>query len=154
MYEGGLRIPACAVWPGVIRPATTDFTAVTMDLFPTVLEAAGGTPAGDLDARSFLPLLKTGMQVAPERDLFFVRREGNLRYMGGCSWAMKRGPWKLIKNRPMDEWELYHLDQDPLETTDLAQKEKKVFENLAQAMRAHIQRGGAVPWQKGDADQQ
>lgn len=148
MYEGGLRIPACAVWPGVIKPATTGFTALTMDLFPTALEAAGGTPADDLDALSFLPLLKTGMQVAPERDLFFVRREGNLRYMGGCSWAMKRGPWKLVKNTPMEPWELYHLGQDPLETNDLAKKERKVFENLAAAMRAHIQRGGSVPWQK------
>lgn len=152
MYEGGLRIPACAVWPGVIRPATTEFTALTMDLFPTALEAAGGKPAEDLDARSFLPLLKTGMQVAPERELFFVRREGNLRYMGGCSWALKRGPWKLVKNLPTDDWELYHLDRDPLETTDLAQKEKKVFQNLATTMRAHIQRGGAVPWQKSPSD--
>ena len=150
MYEGGLRVPACAVWPGVIKPATSTFTAVTMDIFATALQAAGGTPADELDARSFLPLLKTGMQVAEERDLFFTRREGNLRYMGGCSWALKRGPWKLLKNRPMEPWELYHLGRDPLETTDLTQKEKRVFKDLATAMRAHIQRGGAVPWQKAE----
>jgi arylsulfatase A-like enzyme len=88
------------------------------------------------------------MQVAPERDLFFVRREGNLRYMGGCSWAMKRGPWKLLKNTPMEPWELYHLENDPLESRNLAQEEKETFANLAAAMRVHIQRGGSVLWQK------
>lgn len=150
MYEGGLKIPACAVWPGVIKPATTDFTALTMDLFPTALEAAGGSPAPGLDARSFLPLLKAGMQVADQRDLFFTRREGNLRYMGECSWAMKRGPWKLVKNSPMTPWELYHLGKDPLETTNLADQEKEAFNDLATAMRAHIQRGGSVPWQKAE----
>ena len=150
MYEGGLKVPACAVWPGVIKPATTGFTALTMDIFPTALEAAGGTPAGNLDGRSFLPLLKAGMQVAEERDLFFTRREGNLRYMGEASWAMKRGPWKLVKNSPMGPWELYHLEKDPLEATNLFEKEKKVFSDLATAMRAHIQRGGTVPWQKAE----
>jgi len=148
MYEGGLKIPACAVWPGVIKPGATDFTALTMDLFPTVLEAAGVVPAPGLDARSFLPLLKSGRQVTEDRDLFFTRREGNLRYMGECSWAMKRGPWKLVKNSPMAPWELYHLGKDPLETTNLADQEKKVFNDLGTAMRAHIQRGGSVPWQK------
>jgi arylsulfatase A-like enzyme len=148
MYEGGLKVPACVVWPGVIKAATTGFTALTMDVFPTALEAAGGLPSEDLDGRSFLPLLKAGMQVAEERDLFFTRREGNLRYMGECSWAMKRGPWKLVKNSPMAPWELFHLEKDPLETTDLAENEKRVFADLANAMRMHIQRGGAVPWQK------
>jgi arylsulfatase A-like enzyme len=148
MYEGGLKVPACAVWPGVIKPGTSDFTALTMDLFSTALEAAGGTPAEGLDARSLLPLLQTGMQVADERDLFFTRREGNLRYMGESSWAMKRGPWKLVKNSPMAPWELFNLESDPLEASDLSKTQKPKFNELAKGMRAHIQRGGAIPWQK------
>jgi arylsulfatase A-like enzyme len=148
MYEGGIRVPACAVWPGVIKPATTGFTAVTMDIFSTAVEAAGGKNAEGLDGQSFLPLLKTGMQVAKERDLFFTRREGNLRYMGEVSWAMKRGKWKLVKNSPMGPWELFDLEKDPLETTDLRERQAPVFKDLATAMRAHIQRGGAIPWQK------
>jgi arylsulfatase A-like enzyme len=148
MYEGGLKVPACVVWPGVIKAASTGFTALTMDIFPTAVEAAGGTPAPGLEGRSFLPLLKAGMQLAEKRDLFFTRREGNLRYMGECSWAMRRGPWKLVKNSPMAPWELFNLEKDPLETTDLAGKEKKIFGELANAMRIQIQRGGSVPWQK------
>ncbi|MFT6575826.1 MAG: arylsulfatase A-like enzyme, partial [Akkermansiaceae bacterium] len=148
MYEGGLKVPACAVWPGVIKPGTSEFTALTMDIFPTAIEAAGGQAAEGIDGHSFLPLLKSGIQVSDKRDLFFTRREGNLRYMGEVSWAMKRGPWKLVKNTPMTPWELYQLEKDPLEANDLATTEKKKFNELAKAMRAHIQRGGSVPWQK------
>jgi len=148
MYEGGIRVPACAVWPGVIKPATTGFTGITMDIFSTAIEAAGGKPLEGLDARPFLTLLRTGMQVAEKRDLFFTRREGNLRYMGGSSWAMKRGNWKLVKNSPMGPWELFDLEKDPLETTDLAERQAQTYRELATAMRAHLQRGGSVPWQK------
>lgn len=148
MYEGGLKVPACVTWPGVIKPGTTEFTALTMDIFPTAIKAAGGQVAEGLDGHSFLPFLKAGIQVSDKRDLFFTRREGNLRYMGEVSWAMKRGPWKLVKNSPMAPWELYQLEKDPLEATDLATTEKKIFNELAKAMRAHIQRGGSVPWQK------
>jgi arylsulfatase A-like enzyme len=149
MYEGGLRVPACAVWPGVIRPGqTSDFSFLTMDLFPTVIEAAGGEVKGKIDGESILSLLKTGSQKRSQRDVFFTRREGNRRYMGECSHAMRRGPWKLLKNRPDTPWELYHLEQDPQEKTDLSNTHRKKFAELAAAMRAQIQRGGAVPWQQ------
>ena len=150
MYEGGIKVPACAVWPGVIKPGTSDFQALTMDLFATAIDAAGGTSPDKIDGSTILPLLKTGAQPAFERDLFWVRREGNLRYMGETSWAMRRGPWKLVKNSPMQPWELFNLEKDPLETTDLATSNRPKFNELATGMRAHIQRGGAIPWQKTD----
>lgn len=149
MYEGGIRVPACAVWPGVIEAgAHTDFIAMTMDIFATAVAASGVEFKKAMDGRSFLPLLLGGTQAAFERDLFWTRREGNARYMGESTWAMRRGSWKLVKNSPFAPWELYNLAQDSLETTDLAAKEKGKFNELAAAMRAQIQRGGAVPWQK------
>jgi arylsulfatase A-like enzyme len=150
MYEGGIKVPACAVWPGVIKPGTSDFQALTMDLFSTALEAAGGQADSKIDGSSILPLLKSGSQPAFDRDHFWVRREGNLRYMGESSWAMRRGPWKLVKNTPMQPWELFNLEKDPLETTDLATKNRPKFNELATAMRARIQRGGSIPWQQAD----
>jgi len=93
MYEGGIKVPAGAVWPGVIKPGTSDFQALTMDLFATAIDAAGGQSPPQIDGRSILPLLKSGRQPAFQRDLFWVRREGNLRYMGGTSWKM--GSWKM-----------------------------------------------------------
>ena len=68
--------------------------------------------------------------------------------MGECIWAMRRGSWKLVKNSPMGKWELFDLAKDPGETTDLAGTNRRKFRELGAAMRVHIQRGGAVPWQK------
>lgn len=149
MYEGGLRVPMGAVWPGKIKAGgRNDFVAATMDIFPTVAEVAGAKIDHPIDGRSFLPLLLGEKQAAFERDLFFTRREGGERYMGECIWAMRRGDWKLVKNSPMTSWELFDLGTDPKETTDLAKKNPEKFRELAAAMREHIQRGGAVPWQK------
>ena len=149
MYEGGLKVPACAVWPGVIKPGqTTDFSFLTMDLFPTAIEVAGGKAPEKIDGKSILPLLKTGKQNTFQRDVFFTRREGNMKYMGDSSWAMRRGPWKLLKNVPDGPWELYNLESDPLEATDLRIKNAQKYRELAKGMRAHIQRGGSIPWQK------
>ena len=149
MYEGGLRVPACAVWPGRIRAGgRNNFVAATMDIFPTVAGAAGAKIAHAIDGRSFLPLLLGEDQPAFDRDLFFTRREGGERYMGECIWAMRRGNWKLVKNTPMTPWELFDLAKDPGETTDLSKGNRRKFRELAGAMRVHIQRGGAVPWQK------
>tara|TARA_B100000900_G_scaffold167690_1_gene142354 strand:+ start:22 stop:855 length:834 start_codon:yes stop_codon:yes gene_type:complete len=149
MYEGGLRVPACAVWPGKIKPGgRSGFIAATMDIFPTVVEAAGSKVEHAIDGRSFLPLLLGKEQPAFDRDLFFTRREGGDRFMGECIWAMRRGDWKLVKNSPMKNWELFDLSEDPGETTDLAGKNRQKYRELGAAMRVHIQRGGAIPWQK------
>lgn len=149
MYEGGIRVPMCAVWPGHIAPGgQSNFVAATMDIFPTVAEAAGAKIDHALDSQSFLPLLLGKEQPAFDRDLYFTRREGGERYMGECIWAMRRGHWKLLKNSPMTAWELYDLKNDPKETTDLSRKNRNKFREMAGAMRKHIQRGGAVPWQK------
>jgi arylsulfatase A-like enzyme len=149
MYEGGLRVPAGVVWPGKIETGSrTDFIAATMDIFPTAAAAAGVSIEHAIDGASFLPTLLGEDQPAFDRDLFFTRREGNARYMGEVSWAMRRGNWKLVKNSPLSPWEMYDLEVDPLESTDLAKKNAAEFEELGAAMRLHIQRGGAVPWQK------
>lgn len=148
MYEGGLRVPACAVWPSVIKPEqTNDFSFLTMDLFPTIIEAAGGTIRTKIEGCSILPLLKSGQQKPFQRDVFFTRREGNRRYMGDCSHAMRRGPWKLLKNYPDGKWQLFNLQKDPRETTDLSKSQPKIFNELSAAMRKQIQRGGSIPWQ-------
>ena len=149
MYEGGLRVPACAVWPGKIKAGgRSQLVAATMDIFPTMAAAAGATIEHAIDGRSFLPLLLGKEQPAFDRELFFTRREGNERYMGECIWAMRRGNWKLVKNTPMTPWELFDLAKDPGETIDLSKGNRRKFRELAGAMRVHIQRGGAIPWQK------
>ena len=147
-YDGGLRVPFMVRWPAQIRPGSrSDYAGLVFDLFPTFLQLAGVQPSPELDAVSLLPALKGGTP-APARDLYFVRREGGLQYGGKSYEAIIRGDWKLMQNNPFSPLELYHLKDDPQEKTNLAATNKRVFNELATVLRAHIQRGGATPWQK------
>jgi acetyl esterase/lipase len=77
-----------------------------------------------------------------------VLREGGPIFGGKTSNALLQGSWKLLQDRPGMPWELYNLQADPRETTDLG--EKQVFLTLDAAMRRHIQQGGQVPWEPED----
>lgn len=148
MYEGGIRVPAIARWPGKIQPGSaTDRIALSMDLFATSCEAAGVASPADIDGVSFLPTLLGQSQPDTQRSLYFVRREGGLLYCGKTIEAFVSGDWKLVLDSPFAPLELYNLKRDPMETTDLAAKEKKVVMELTAGLRKHVQRGGAVPWQ-------
>jgi len=147
-HDGGLRVPFMVRWPGHIQPGSrSDYAGLNFDLFPTFLELAGVRPAADLDAVSLVPVLKGGTITADSRLLYFVRREGGLAYGGKSYEAIIRGEWKLLQNDPYSPLELYNLKNDPQEQEDLAAKQRKVFAELAAALRAHIQRGGGTPWQ-------
>ena len=146
-YDGGLRVPFMIRWPAHIRAGSrTDYAGLNFDLFPTFLELAGAPPVPGIDAISLVPLLNGGEIHAP-RDLYFVRREGGREYGGKSYEAIIRGDWKLMQNNPYGPLELYNLKDDPQEKNNLASKAPKVFNELAAALRAQIQRGGATPWQ-------
>ncbi len=146
-YDGGLRVPFAVRWPGVIRAGSRcTYAGQTFDLFPTLLEAAGAPLPDGLDAVSLLTALK-GTSSIRSRDLYFVRREGGVAYGGKSYEALIRGDWKLMQNDPYSPLELYNLADDPQETRNLAGSQRKMFSELATALRAHIQRGGATPWQ-------
>ena len=146
-YDGGLRVPFMVRWPAGIKPGTrSDYAGLVFDLFPTFAELAKERPAADLDARSLLPIFQ-GEKITESRDLYFVRREGGFKYGGNSYEALIRGDWKILRNDPFSPYELYHIGNDPQETKNLAATERKKFEELAAAIRLHVQRGGATPWQ-------
>ena len=148
MYEGGLRVPGAARWPGRIGPGSrTERMTLTMDVFATVCEAAGVAPPAGIDGVSFLPSLLGKAEPEIKRDLYFVRREGGNAYGGKTINALRRGNWKLLQDSPFAPLELYNLGEDPQEKTELARREGKVFNELSAALREQIQRGGGVPWQ-------
>ncbi len=148
MYEGGLKEPMAAAWPGKIKPGSmSERVCLTMDIFPTVLEAAGIRQKREIEGVSFLPALLGKDDAGPERTLFFVRREGGVAYGGKAIDAVRRGDWKLLQNSPFGPRELYNLKADPQEKENLFAKEPKKVQELSAALREHIQRAGAVPWQ-------
>jgi arylsulfatase A-like enzyme len=149
MYEGGLKVPACVVWPGHIQSGSRSHVQVaTMDLFPTFCDVAGEAITHKIDGVSLLSLWLGKSDSIPDRDLYFHRREGNQRYAGLTVNAMRRGDWKLLQNSPFAPLELYNLTNDPAEKNDLKAKEPRKFRELSAALRVQVQRGGAVPWQR------
>ena len=149
MYEGGLRVPGAARWPGRIQPGTrTDRITLTMDIFATACAVAGVEPSANLDARSFLPTLIGESESETSRDLYFVRREGGAAYGGKTIEALRRGDWKLLQDNPFAPLELYNLGNDPFEKNDLSATNPMVRNELSAALRLHIQRAGTVPWQR------
>lgn len=147
-YDGGLRVPVMVRWPARIKPGSrSDYAGLVFDFFPTFVELAGGKPAAEIDAVSLVPLLQGGETTHP-RELYFVRREGGIEHGGNSYEAIIRGDWKLLRNDPYSPLELYNIKADPQESQNLAASHPKMFEELANALRHHIQRGGATPWQK------
>lgn len=147
-YDGGLRVPFAARWPGHIASGSrSNYVGLVFDIFPTFLEIAGAKPSEDLDAQSLLPAFK-GNAESHDRPLYFVRREGGGAYQGKAYHAVLKGDWKLLQNNPFSPLELYNIAKDPQETTNLAGRNRKKFDELATILRAQIQEGGKTPWQK------
>ncbi|MEO2000400.1 MAG: sulfatase-like hydrolase/transferase [Pirellulales bacterium] len=153
MYEGGIAVPFCAVWPGHIKPGSrSDLVAMTSDLFPTFCEAAGAAIEHEIDGVSILPTL-LGKKQSFDRTLFWVRREGGHLYQGQDYYAVRRGPWKLLQNTPFEKFQLFNLSDDPLESTDVSNKHRPIVRELTEALRRHVQEAAQVPWQQSTSDE-
>jgi len=124
MYEGGIRVPMIASWPGTIAAGTsTTFAAAHWDLFPTFAELAGVSIPAGLDGMSIVPTLRG----TPQRPHDFMYWEFHER---GFQQAVRMGKWKavrLAKDKPL---ELYNLADDPTEYTDLASKHPEVVAQI------------------------
>ena len=129
VYEGGHKVPFIAWWPGKIEAGSkSDVPGITLDIMPTLLSLAGLQPAADrpLDGVDLSPVLLK-QQPLHDRPLYWA----SLSNGGARSEAMRDGPWKLVVNHPKartgsfenEQAELYRLDQDPSEKTDLAGQE-------------------------------
>jgi arylsulfatase A-like enzyme len=147
-YDGGLRVPFIVRWPGHVAPgSTSDYAGLTFDIFATALEVAGVPRPATIDAVSLMPALRGAAAPAEPRELYFVRREGGAIYGGKSYEALIRGDWKLLQNSPYTPLELYNLKDDPQEKNDVFASQPKVAREMQVALRRHIQRGGATPWQ-------
>lgn len=146
-YDGGLKVPFVVRYPGKIEAGSqSDYEGLTFDLTATFLDYAGAARDEHGDAVS-LALALSGKSISGDRDLYFVRREGNARYAGHAYHAIIRGQWKLMQNTPFSPLELYNLQEDPQEKNDLISQRGDVVRELKNALSLHIQRGGRIAWQ-------
>ncbi len=127
-HEGGVRVPFIARWPGHIPAAATQTgPAITMDIMPTILEAAKISPSADneVHGKSMLPLL-SGQPEESERTLFWENRNNG---------AVLRGRWKLVHQYWNERPYLYDLDNDLSEEHDLSAEHPKITAELLEQHR-------------------
>ena len=146
-WEGGIRVPTCAVWPGKIPVGRTDAIGITMDLLPTFCEIGGTKVTHEIEGLSLADVFLKDDKGDPNRTLIFVRKEGNRRYQGRTYYAVRRGPWKLLQNHPFEPMQLVNLEKDPAEENPMPPN-TKVGNELIQILMQHIQKSGSIPWQK------
>ncbi len=131
-WEGGQRVPMIARWPGVIPAGTVcSEVASAMDFLPTFVGLANGEPPPDriIDGRDIFPLLHGDEGATSPHTAFYYFHHGSLH-------AVRRGRWKLHLCRRnesrerVEVCELYDLESDAGETTDLAADHTGVVKEL------------------------
>lgn len=130
-WEGGVRVPFCAKWPGKFPAGKTyENPIIQLDILPTVLAAvkAQVKPAKTLDGVNLIPYL-TGENPAKPHDSLFWRF--------GQQWAVRQGDWKLVVARGGSmQPELYNLADDIGELKNLAAEKPEVVARLKSAYDA------------------
>ncbi len=121
-FEGGMREPTIAWWPGKI-PAGTETDAITsmMDILPTLAKLAGGSAPTDrkIDGGDIWPILAGDQDAKSPYDVFYYYRGLQLQ-------AVRSGPWKLF----LGNGELYNLDDDIAESKSVAKENTEVVARL------------------------
>ncbi len=142
LYEGGIRVPMIARWPGKIAPGTvSDHISAFWDVLPTLVEIAGGTAPEGIDGISFLPTLLS----QPER-----QRKHEFLYWEfpsyGGQQAVRMGNWKGVRQKMLRrskrnplKIELYNLAEDIGERRDVADRHPDIVARIREIMeREHV----------------
>ena len=140
MYEGGLLVPACAEWPGTIKPGqSTDQRCGTVDFFPTFANLAGyqfsRTKQRPIDGVDIMPVTRGGVIDRPN-ELFFAYR----RLVQGINgMALIDGDYKLVieAERESPRTRLYNISDDPYEKKDIASQNPSKLKELLDKLAEH-----------------
>ncbi len=131
VYEGGIRVPMIARWPGRIQPGSrSDFLWTFWDVMPTLAELTGvRSIPRQCDGISILPTLMGQPQKAPERMLYWESPGRRLQQ------AVRMGNWKAVRQGIEAPLELYDLERDPGETRDVAASHPEIVRRIEAYLR-------------------
>ena len=144
-YEGGIRVPFIARWPGKITAgALSRQPIISVDCLPTILDAVGVTlPKGrEIDGISLWSHLQGNGRKRLERNSLFWHFP---HYRGKIVpySIIRNGPWKLIKRHDGSGHELYNLIQDPAEAKEMSNKLPQIVRALDNELSHHLNQVGA-----------
>jgi len=128
LYEGGIRVPFVARWPGRIPPGrVSGHLSAFWDFLPTACELAGIQPPKTTDGISYLPTL-----------LGQESRQANHEYLYweyGSQQAARAGNWKAVRLAPARKIELYDLATDLGETSDVAPRHPEIVRRMEEIFK-------------------
>lgn len=146
-YEGGIRVPLIIRWPQVIKPGTqSENPVISIDFYPTFLEAAGINKAADyiLDGLSLLPLFENPDTILDRESLYWhFPGYPNVAWRTGPVSVLRNGSWKLMKFYETNQIELYNLDQDISEQNNLATKRPEIRYKLQNQLEKWLEQNDA-----------
>lgn len=132
VYEGGIRVPLIARWPGhIVAGRTSDLPSAFYDLLPTLVEIGGGRMNHNTDGISLLPTL-TGRGSQPRHEFLFWDFNGY-----GGQQAVRYGKWKGVRRdiqKGNRQLELYDLLLDPAEKRNIASEYPQIVRKIEQIM--------------------
>lgn len=134
LYEGGIRVPFIARWPGkILAERTSDLVAAHQDLLPTLASLAGAAKQvpGDIDGLSIAPTLTGDYFGQQKRDYLYWAF-----YERGSSQAVRSGSWKLVEQPYGTPRQLFDLSKDIGEEHNVAGQHPDVVEKLSGYMKA------------------
>ncbi len=135
VYEGGMRVPLIIKTPNSKVGKVIDVPAVSMDFYPTILEYSHipMQPKQHQDGISLKPLLE-GKTYKTHSVLVW-----DFPHYHGSGWtpgrAIRKGPWKMIYFFEDNRYELYQIEQDPGEKTDLSDKEGSKLNEMKKLLK-------------------
>jgi len=136
LYEGGIREPTLARWPGHVPPGTvSDHVGYFGDLMATAADLAGVDPPEGLDSISFLPTLLGQSEKQKEHEYLYWEF-----YERGSAQAVRKGKWKAVR-KPMftGKTELFDLGADLGEQNDVAAEHPDLVARMEAIMaEAHV----------------
>jgi len=138
LYEGGIRVPTVARWPGRIKPGSvSDHVSAFWDWLPTFAELLGVKPSGDTDGISLLPTLLGNPEKQKNHDYLYWEYSGKQ--------AVRRSEWKAYRSSVESPLELYNLRDDISEKHDLAGQRPDMVKEIEDIMMAARIESGLFP---------
>jgi arylsulfatase A-like enzyme len=136
LYEGGIRVPFIARWPGKIAAGVTStYVGYFGDLLATISEVIGAKPPANLDSVSFAPTLFGQSEAQAKHEfLYWEFHEGGTKQA-----ALLEGHWKAVRLQPGAALELYDLTTDPGEMRNVAADRTEIGDVMdAYLRKAHV----------------